>query len=278
MLYGDGPSTPPSLHLYDVEGRIIEELGSINTTLRAKAMPSASAVSWKARDGLELSGYLTRLPGAKDAQGLPLIVMSHGGPELRDTLTFGIWVQYFAANGLAVFQPNFRGSDGFDQACAMRGCREWDGEMQDDVTDGVQRLISQGAADPQRMCIVGASNGGYAALAGASMTLDLYRCAASIAGVTDLYEFAKWRKTKWGADSEVYLCSLESLGDPGVDRRALEEKSPTRLVDAIKIPVLLIHGQDDEIVPVAQSERMHKVLTTARKPAEFIRVPREGHS
>jgi dienelactone hydrolase len=278
VLYVEGPQDPPSFHRYRTDVRSVQDLGPLRESLLNKLMPTASVVEWKARDGLALTGYLTRPPGSRDAKALPLVVHPHGGPERRDSLTFDPWVQYFAARGYAVLQPNFRGSEGFGKKFAELGYGEWGGAMQDDVTDVVQHLAQQGTIDPNRVCIVGASYGGYAALAGAALTPDLYRCAVSVAGVTDLEEFIAWRKKKWGSESEGYTYWLKSIGDPARDSEKLAATSPARLVQNIKIPVLLVHGDEDFIVPVSQSVAMKKALDKSGRKTDLIRFADEGHS
>ncbi len=137
-----------------------------------RRLPSATVINYKTRDGQAQIGYLTYPPGAKGAKGLPLVLLVHGGPQARDRLEFDPWVQYLAARGYAVFQPNFRGSGGFGEAYELSGHREWGRKMQDDLGDGVKSLVDQGIVDPARVCIVGGSYGGYAALAGAAFTPD----------------------------------------------------------------------------------------------------------
>lgn len=278
ILHVEGPHDAPSFHRYRIDSRQVDNLGAMRDTLLNRLMPTAGVVEWKSRDGLSLHGYLTRPPGAGDAKGLPLVVYPHGGPEQRDSLSFDPWVQYLAARGYAVLQPNFRGSEGFGRAFAELGYGQWGRAMQDDVTDAVRHLVEQGSVDPKRICIVGASYGGYAALAGAALTPELYRCAVSIAGIGDLSDFIGWRKRKWGADSEGYTYWLQSIGDPDRDAAKLAATSPARLVAAIRIPVLLIHGEEDGIVPLAQSVAMKKALDKAGRSAELLRIPGEGHS
>ena len=187
-------------------------------------------------------------------------------------------MQYLVARGYAVFQPNFRGSDGFGRKFAESGYGEWGRKMQDDLTDGVKTLVDLGAVDPARVCIVGASYGGYAALAGAALTPDLYKCAVSIAGISDLDDFIGWRKRNWGSDSEGYTYWLKAIGDPDKDEQRLREVSPLAQADKIKIPVLLIHGDDDFVVPIAQSKAMKKALDKSGHKTELITLKDEGHS
>jgi dipeptidyl aminopeptidase/acylaminoacyl peptidase len=278
LLYVEGPRDPPAYYVYLTEEKGIETIGAVRKVLNNAARPRATAIKYKARDGRELTGYLTAPADADTKEKLPLVLMPHGGPEMRDTMTFNPWVQYLVARGYAVFQPNFRGSDGFGKSFAESGYGEWGRKMQDDLTDGVKALVDQGVADPARICIVGASYGGYAALAGAALTPDLYKCAVSIAGISDLDDFIGWRKRNWGRDSAGYTYWLKAIGDPEKDEMRLREVSPMAQAASIKIPVLLIHGNHDFIVPITQSKAMKKALEKTGRKTELITLEKEGHS
>lgn len=278
LLYVEGPRDPPSYFIYLTEKRGIDIIGAQRTALIDVIRPRVTVIRYQARDGLELTGYLTSPAAADSKSSLALVLMPHGGPEARDTLSFHPWVQYLVARGYAVFQPNFRGSAGFGRAFAESGHGEWGRKMQDDLTDGVKALITQGLADPARVCIVGASYGGYAALAGAALTPDLYKCAVSIAGVSDLDDFIRWRKRNWGPNSEGYTYWLKAIGNPDKDEQRLREVSPLAQAANIRIPVLLIHGTEDFIVPIAQSKAMKRALDKGDRPTELIALKDEGHS
>jgi dipeptidyl aminopeptidase/acylaminoacyl peptidase len=278
LLYVEGPTVAPSFYYYRVDRRKIEFIGFERTALFNKIAPIATAVNWKARDGRELSGYLTLPAGAGAARKLPLVVYPHGGPEARDRLRFDPWVQYLATRGYAVFQPNFRGSDGFGKSFAESGYGEWGRAMQNDITDGLAHLVQTGVADPARVCILGASYGGYAALAGVALTPDLYRCAISIAGVSDLSAYLKWYKYEYGGDSAGLAYWYRAIGDPDLVKHRLREVSPVHLADAIKADVLLIHGKEDSVVPYKQSVAMKRALDNPRRKIELIEIENEGHS
>jgi dipeptidyl aminopeptidase/acylaminoacyl peptidase len=278
LLFVEGPSDPPAYYHYRYSTHQISLIGLQQNAFTSKQLPTAAPIEYAARDGLKIHGYLTRPPGAEDARQLPLIVMPHGGPESRDHLQFDRDAQFFAAQGYAVFQPNFRGSDGFGRSYSQRGHGEWGRRMQDDITDGVRLLIEQGVADAQRICIVGASYGGYAALAGATLTPEMYRCAASIAGIADLSEFLKTRRRMHGADSELYSYWMKQIGDPERDAQRIAAVSPITMVQQIKAPILLVHGDADRIVPHAQSLRMKKQLDKSGRNTQLISLEDEGHS
>lgn len=277
LLYINGPTTPPAYYYYRIDQKKLEFVGLRQGALKGKTLPDTKVVNYKARDGLELSGYLTWPPGARGAKGLPLVLMPHGGPWVRDHLEFEPWTQYLAARGYAVFQPNFRGSAGFGLAFQDKGNREWGRKMQDDLTDAVKALADEGTIDPRRVCIVGASYGGYAALAGAAFAPDVYKCAVSIAGIGDLTELIRSKKKLWGEDSEAYKFYLEAIGNPEKDQELLRAASPQLHADAIKIPLLLVHGDEDDIVPYSQSENMQQALNKLGHKTDLLRIKDEGH-
>jgi len=277
LLSVDSPSEAPAFYYYLVDRRDIELVGVRKNALKDKSLPHASVINYKTRDGHDQSGYLTYPPGGENAKDLPLVLMPHGGPQARDRLEFDPWVQYLAARGYAVFQPNFRGSGGFGEAYELAGHREWGHKMQDDLGDGVKALADQGVIDPARVCIMGASYGGYAALAGATLTPDAYKCAVSIAGLADLEEFVRWKKKKYGADSDVFAHFVKAIGDPDQDQAAIRAVSPAYHIDAIRIPILLIHGDKDESVPYSQSESFQKLLEKSGRKTTLLRLKDEGH-
>lgn len=277
LLFIESPRDPPGYYYYLTESRRIEALGPTQQSMTEVQLPRASVVNYTARDGKQLAGYLTVPAKAPKDQRLPLVMYPHGGPESRDSLSFDSWAQYFVSRGYAVFQPNFRGSDGYGRAFAQSGYGEWGRGMQDDISDAVKALVDQGVADPERVCIVGASYGGYAALAGATLTPEIYKCAVSVAGISDLQEFITWRKRGWSSDSASYVYMLKAIGNPATDAQRLRDTSPAQQIAKIKAPILLVHGTDDLIVPISQSRMMKRLLDQSGRKTELIELEHEGH-
>lgn len=268
------PRIPAAYYVYDQQADAISFLASTQPHLSTEALAPTRVVEYASRDGTQLWGYLTEAPGGGQR---PLVVLPHGGPEARDSYEYDFLAQFLASRGYAVFQPNFRGSEGSGRSFAQAGYRQWGRRMQDDITDGVRHLTQAGAVDGNRVCIVGGSYGGYAALAGVTLTPDLYRCAVSIAGVSDLVEFLGDERSNEGRGSAAYSYWVRVIGDPSADRDALIAASPARLAQNVRVPVLLIHGEDDNVVLFKQSERMRDALNAAGRPTQLIEIEDEGH-
>ncbi len=278
LISVSGPDVPPAYYYYDLDVAQVMKFGNIQWRMLKKTLSPTQIVQYTARDGLELSGYLTRPVGAPEGDNPPLIVMPHGGPEMRDYFSYDRDVQILAAQGYQVFQPNFRGSSGYGVKFADLGRRQWGQDMQTDIEDGYAYLVEAGLADEGEACIYGFSYGGYAALAAATQTPDLYRCIIDGAGVSDLPAFLKWQRRERGSDSETYDYWIKQIGDPKTDKEVLKAHSPRYLAERITRPVLLIHGKEDGIVPFDQSKRMVKAMKSAGKPMKFVELEDSGHS
>ena len=278
LVSARGPEIPTSYHYYDLDEATALEIGKVQLKLQGKTFGKMEVVRYAARDGLELSGYLTRPANVREGDNPPLIVMPHGGPEMRDYFDYSEDVQILVANGYQVFQPNFRGSSGYGLKFADMGRRQWGRAMQTDVEDGYAYLVETGLADPDEACIYGYSYGGYAALAAATLTPDLYRCIIDGAGLSDLQAFLTWERKEEGPKSEAYAYWVEHIGDPDRDQAELAAYSPSALASRITRPVLLIHGRDDGIVPFEQSERMREAMTQAGKPVKLVELKESGHT
>ena len=248
-----------------------------NLSFLAEAMPGLSPelmsrvepIVYEARDGLTIPGYLT-VPKGHSPENLPVVVMPHGGPSARDDRRFWFLSQFIASRGYAVFQPNFRGSEGFGRRFENAGNNEWGGKMQEDVTDGVNWLIGEGIADPGRICIVGWSYGGYSAAIGAVQTPELYQCAASINGVLDLPRLI--------ADDKRYIGGSAWTRHMGLEDESAKVVSPYHQAERIQAPMLIIQAQDDARVHEDQGRRMARRLEKLDKPVEYVEVELGGHS
>ena len=265
-----------SYHLVDLDAGTARMVGEAYPTVAN--VGEVRPIRYAAADGMEIPGYLTLPPGVTDPRNLPLVVLPHGGPASRDTLSFDWWAQALAARGYAVLQPNFRGSDGLGQAHLEAGYGEWGGKMQSDLSDGVRWLASEGIVDPQRVCIVGASYGGYAALAGPTLDQGVYRCAVSVNGVSDLRAMVAWSAQRTGArNSPTVRYWYRFMGAERVGDRTLDARSPRQQAARADAPILLLHGRDDTVVPYDQSRIMAAALRDAGKPYELIRLDGEDH-
>jgi dipeptidyl aminopeptidase/acylaminoacyl peptidase len=229
-------------------------------------------IAYTAADGLEIPAYLT-LPRGKPPKNLPLIVFPHGGPATRDTAEFDWWAQAMAAAGYLVLQPNFRGST-LTMSHLTAGYGEWGRKMQTDLSDGVHYLVKSGMVDPARVCIVGASYGGYAALAGVTLDPGIYRCAVSVAGISDLKRMLKAVGPNAGSERRYWN---RFMGVTGPADPLLQQLSPIKHVDAISAPVLLIHGRDDTVVEFEQSTAMLDAMNHAKKQVEMVTLKNEDH-
>lgn len=276
LLKVTGPQEPGSFQVYDRERRALEYVGVSKPWLPRQRLAATEAMRVKTRDGAEITSYLTT-PINRTGGPLPMVVMPHGGPEIRDYLDYDLTAQALAARGWLVLQPNFRGSGGYGRAFAEQGRRQWADRMQDDVEDAVAHVVACGKADPTRLAIFGASYGGYAALMGAVRKPSMYKAVVSIAGDADLIESLAFSRREDGPDSPAYAYWCGSMGDPAKDAELLARASPARRASEITAPVLLIHGAEDTIVDPRQSRLMAKALRAAGKTYELVEIKGEGH-
>ena len=266
-------SDPGAFYLFDPKTQKLTMLLPRMPWIDPSQMARKQPIKFAARDGLKLQGYVTFPPGEESAKNLPMVVVIHGGPYgIRDRWDYDSDVQALATRGYAVLQVNFRGSGGYGYDFVKAGWRQWGGTMQDDVTDGTRWAIAQGIADPKRICIYGASYGGYAALEGAVKEPDLYKCAIGYVGVYDLpmmYHRGDTPQSNWGKD---FL--KRALGD---DMTVLASHSPINQLDSLKAKVMLVVGGKDERVPEVQGLRMHQALLDRHIAHEWMLKPDEMH-
>lgn len=269
LVWISSSRNPGVYYIYDSSnGGGMELFAQVNEQFGSKLLAAPRYIKYNARDGLEIEAVLT-LPKGREAKNLPLVVMPHGGPWSRDYVDYDYWSQFLADRGYAVLQPNFRGSSGYGKDFQDKGYGQMGLAMQDDVTDGVLHLLEEGIIDKSRVCIVGASYGGYAAMWGVVKDPDMYRCSISIAGVANLRRevndfggslLSRTYKSQWGRMSE--------------DFKAV---SPINFVEKIKVPMLLIHGKRDESVDYKQSVLMEKRMREAGKNVEMLILDEADH-
>jgi dipeptidyl aminopeptidase/acylaminoacyl peptidase len=267
---GNGDSG--TYYLVDIEALKADPIGYERPAIHPEHVGPISTVAYQAADGLELDGILT-LPPGREPKNLPVIVFPHGGPHAADEETFDWWAQAFASRGYAVFQPNFRGSSNRGDAFRRVGYGQWGRKMQTDISDGLAELAKRGIADPKRACIMGASYGGYAALAGVTLQQGLYRCAVAVAPVSDLRLHYNNAMRATNRDKMTKRILLEGLGD----QSGFDEVSPRRFASRADAPILLIHGKDDTVVEFEHSTKMADALKDAGKPYEFVTLREEDH-
>lgn len=277
---------PGDFYLFDTEKKQVDLVFSRRKWFEPANLPPTRSVELTARDGLKLHGYLTlpigsqpgvNQPGANQSGGnrpatpQPMVLLPHGGPfGIFDEWWYDNETQMLAAAGYAVLRINYRGSGNYGRAFHVAGAREWGGELQDDLTDATRWAIAQGIADPKRICIYGASYGGYAALMGAAKEPDLYRCAAGYVGV---YNLEKMHRDDARSARSMMHWANDWLGD----RKDLAAVSPTELAHKIKVPVFLAAGGKDKRAPVEHTEQMEKALKKVGVPVESLYFPHEGH-
>lgn len=276
VVEAEGPRDPPTIYLYNPATAVLTTFKLAYPDLAKDDLGTTAPYPYAARDGTKLHAYLT-LPPGKPAKNLPLIVFPHGGPASRDWLQFDWWTQFMASRGYAVLQTNFRGSAGYGSAFLTGGDGQWTGAVLSDLNDGVAKLAADGIADGKRVCIVGASYGGYAALAAATFTPDTYACAVSFAGISDLNAWLDWVAHNEGDVSEGVSIWERRIGAVHGDTAKLNAMSPAQNARLVKIPVLLIHSEKDVTVPIAQSEIENDELDLVGRKAEFIRLSGDDH-
>lgn len=262
-LYTQGNGTDPAYYVYGMKDRTLLKLAQWHQGPPVEF----EAIRYPARDGMAVPAYIA-LPGPKDQGPYPLVIRPHGGPFARTTGNQYFITQYLVNNGYAVLKPNFRGSSGYGDAFMAAGFEQWGMKMQDDLIDGLDWMIAQGYADPQRVCIAGGSYGGYAALVAAFKTAERFKCAVSFAGVTDLDELAlRWRNFRFGA---IAAAKIQS----GQLRKA---NSPFDQVEKIGVPLLIVHGDVDRSVMIEQSRSFVAALREVGKPVEYIEQVNGDH-
>lgn len=260
-------------YFYDLGNDRFEKLADFKPWLQEDNMAEMKPVSYTSRDGLTIPGYLT-LPKGVEPKNLPVVINPHGGPWARDSWGFNPETQFLANRGYAVLQMNFRGSTGYGKNFWQSSFKQWGRTMQDDITDGVNWLIKEGIADSTRVAIYGGSYGGYATLAGITLTPDLYCCAVDYVGVSNMFTFMNTIPPYWEPYRKMFY---EMVGDPVSDSVMLAAVSPVYLVDKIKCPLFVAQGANDPRVNIDESDQIVKALQQRGISVEYLVKDNEGH-
>ncbi|HEX9947643.1 MAG TPA: alpha/beta fold hydrolase [Allosphingosinicella sp.] len=273
LVWSGAADDPGTYYVFDRKAKRMEAFASPYEGLAEPQLAPVKPVRYSARDGLQIRAYLT-LPRKAEPKALPLILLPHGGPFARDSYQFDPLVQLLASRGYAVLQPNFRGSTGFGRDFVERGYGQWGRKMQDDLDDGVAWMARQGMVDPKRVCIAGISYGGYAAMWGAIRNPEIYRCAISMAGVSDVRAMLKYDGRALVATrySKMWRRKVE-----GEEKRDLAAVSPLQQAARLNVPVLIAHGEMDTNVPAEQSRQIIKALKDRGARVQSAFYPASGH-
>lgn len=275
-----GPDNPGYFYLYDTKTYKLSPIGPRYKKLSLDELGIPAVMSPKMRDGTRIRAYILFPPNYQEGKPMPMVVLPHGGPHTRDSARYDSLAQFIATRGYIVVQPNFRGSTGYGYDFKAAGFKQWGGLMQDDITDTVKLMIKQGHALKDKVCIVGGSYGGYAALMGVLKTPELYQCSISINGVTDLKEQIEYDllsvldKYREKSTKLVY----EQIGHLKDDAKMLRFNSPTHRTKEINVPILFIAGLDDEIVQSKQSKEMVNKLKKQDKEVEYLTLKGAPHN
>lgn len=264
------PQNPGDYYFLDLDRKILHQFAEVYPGLDDSKLSPMESISYTARDGLEIPGYLSLPLGVTDPKGLPTVILPHGGPFARDYYGFDYMVQLMTSRGYAVLQMNYRGSTGFGANFEALGRNEWGGKMVDDITDGARWMIDQGYTDPNRLCIVGWSYGGYAALQSLVKEPGLYKCSVAMAPVTDMstlfHNARKFLNLK-----DTYLPYIRN------EEGSLSDISPYHHIDKIDVPVLVAHGTEDRSVEFKQGEMFAKRMKKKKKNIRFIKFEDGDH-
>jgi dipeptidyl aminopeptidase/acylaminoacyl peptidase len=268
---------PGSFYFFDKAKGKLEWLADRMPWIDSKKMSPMTPVRYKARDGLEIPAYLT-IPRGSSGKNLPMVAVIHGGPWYSgDEWAFDPEVQFLASRGYAVLQPNFRGTTRYGWKHFSSSFKQWGLTMQDDITDGVEWAVAQGVADPKRMCIYGASYGGYATMMGVIKTPDLFKCGINYVGVTDLDLFTSATWSDFAYSSWLQGENKEMFGDPAKDAAQLRATSPVLLASRIKVPVMMAYGAADVRVVPEHGFRMKAAMERVGQHPEWMIADGEGH-
>ncbi|MCM1988643.1 alpha/beta hydrolase family protein [Oceanirhabdus seepicola] len=273
MIYAYSDINSGEYYLYDIKRDELIKICNLMPWLKEEEMCEMKPIKFEARDGLIIPGYLT-LPKGVEPKNLPIVINPHGGPWYRDVWEFNPKAQFLANRGYGVLNVNFRGSTGYGRKFLEASFKQWGKDMQNDLTDGVNWLVNEGIANPERIAIYGRSYGGYATLAGVTFTPDLYACAVDEVGPSNLFTLLEDMPPYWESLRKMFY---EKMGDPEEDKELLREVSPVFHVDKIKTPLFIVQGANDPRVPKDQSDGVVESLRNRGVEVKYMVKDNEGH-
>ncbi len=280
-VYAEGPTDSGEYYLFEPERKSLSSLGKRYPELDENEVGRTFKADFTARDGLKIPAYITLPPGKTLKDGpFSLVAMPHGGPQARDNASFDFWAQYIAAHNVAVFKPNFRGSDGYGYDFVKKGHGEFGGKMLDDTIDGILALDARGIIDKNKVCVTGASYGGYQAFALPVRDKDLFKCSISVNGVSDLTKMLKWVAGGRGSGRNNFGSRYwyKWMGHYAKEPEKVKQFSPAKNLDGVKTEFVILHGELDPVVPYEQSEYMAKALKKIGQTGEIIAFPGDDHN
>ena len=274
IVVGYSDRSRGTYYYYDIKTNELTKLADLSPWLNEKDMAHMEPISYQSRDGLTIPGYLTLPVSYKKGDKLPVVINPHGGPWARDSWGFNPEIQFLANRGYAILQMNFRGSVGYGRNFWEISFKQWGKTMQDDITDGVNWLIEEGIADPDRIGIYGASYGGYATLAGLAFTPDLYACGVDYVGVSNIFTLLETLPPYWELGRQMMY---EMIGNPETEKEILKAASPVFHIDNIKAPLFVAQGANDPRVKKAESDQIVEALKAKGIDVPYMVKENEGH-
>lgn len=278
VVYQFGQDNPGSFSLYDRKAEKLEFLQHRHFSIAINNLSLPAQAWFTTRDGLKVKSYILLPKSYQKGKKYPMVVVPHSGPQARARADYDGFAQFLSTRGYIVLQPNFRGSTGYGKEFQEAGYKEWGGEMQEDLVDATNVMVKKGYVEAGKVCIVGISYGGYAALMGAIKNADIFRCAIGISSVTDLLDMIDYDMNKIEDRDLIDKYIYQRVGHPKIDYKKLVENSPARQAQEFKIPILIIAGDKDDIVPFKQAIKLKKALKKAKKEFEFLLVEDAGHN
>jgi len=277
LVFSYSDTDPGSYFLLDIDKRKLENLVETRRAIKADAMPARQPLRYTARDGLEIPAWLT-LPKGKEAKNLPLVVLVHGGPWVHGAgWRWSGEAAFLGSLGYAVLEPEFRGSTGWGWKHYRAGFKQWGRAMQDDLDDGMDWLVQKGTVDAKRVCIMGASYGGYAVMMGLARDPDRWRCGINAVGVTDINLMYDVAWSDFSDSTFMKYVAKDMLGDQVADAAQLKATSPLEQAARVRAPVLMAYGGNDRRVPLVHGEKMRDALSARDVPVEWVVYSGEGH-